>query len=462
MFQGSGVGTKDAMGLGSHREPIMSLFGAMTTAIAGLTSQSTAFSNVGDNLANTQTTGYKSVDTTFDNYITVSTATVNESGAVVARPEYNNSLQGSITSSTSPLSLAISGQGYFPVSAQNGTANGEPTFDGRQLYTRAGDFKLDSNGYLVNSSGNYLNGWPADSTGKIDETRLTPLQVGQSGYAPVPTTQASVSANLPATPPATTPPPSYTTELPVVDPEGTQQNLELTWTPSTTNANTWSLNITQQGSQTSLATVDVAFGTAGNPNAAQGTIGSVTATGGTGNPQTTTYGTSPNADVSFTANFNGLGNQPITLDLGKFGGTDGVTQFAGTDYNLVSTSQNGIKPGSFSSVSMQQNGDVQVNYDNGSSRVLAQIPVVTFASPDSLERQDGQAFLATNASGSPRVNQPGGNGAGTLVTSSLEGSNVDIASEFTKLIVAQRAYTANTKMVTTADDLLQATIDMKR
>ena len=162
-----------------------------------------------------------------------------------------------------------------------------------------------------------------------------------------------------------------------------------------------------------------------------------------------------------SANF-ALGSQPIKLDLGAFGGTDGVTQFAGTKYNLVSTSQNGVKPGSFSSVSLQQNGDVVVNYDNGSSRTLAQIPVVTFSSPDSLLRQDGQAFLATNASGTPRINQSGGNGAGSLVTSSLEASNVDIAGEFTKLIVAQRAYSANTKMVTTADDMLQQTIDMKR
>ena len=431
----------------------MSIFGAMTTAIAGLNAQSTAFSNVGDNLANTQTTGYKSVDTTFDNYITVSTATVNESGTVVARPQYNNSLQGSITSSTSPLSLAISGQGYFPVSSQNGTANGSPTFDGRQLYTREGDFKLDANGYLVNSSGNFLNGWPANADGTIDQTKLTQLQVGQSGYAPIPTSTATIAANLPATP--ATGATSFTTELPVVDAQGTSQDLELNWTQSAT-PNTWSLAVTQKDG-TSLATADVTFGANG---VQPGTIGSITSTG-TGTASTYAAGT--NATLAFTANFgSGLGNQPISLDLGKFGGTDGVTQFAGTSYNLVNTSQNGVKPGSFSSVSMQQNGDVQINYDNGSSRILAQIPVVTFASPDSLERQDGQAFLATNASGTARINQPGGNGAGTLVTSSLEGSNVDIAQEFTKLIVAQRAYSANTKMVTTADDMLQQTIDMKR
>lgn len=432
----------------------MSIFGAMTTAIAGLSSQSVAFSNVGDNIANTQTVGYKSVDTTFDNYITVSNSAVNESGSVVARPRYNNSLQGSITQASSPLDLAISGAGYLPVSARNGTANGEPTFSSVPLYTRAGDFKLDSTGYLVNSSGNFLNGWPADPvTGVINQTKLTPLQVGQSGYAPIPTSQASISANLPASPSALAP--QYTTELPINDAQGTPQNLELTWSQATPGSNSWQLSIAQQNNPTvPIATASLDFGSNGET---PGTISQVNSAYAASAPVKGT-----NATITFNAQYSNQPAQPITLNLGKYGGTDGVTQFAGTGYNLVGSSQNGVKPGSFSSVSMQQNGDVQVNYDNGSSRVLARIPIVTFSSPDSLQRQDGQAFTSTNESGNARINEPGGNGAGKLVISSLEGSNVDIASEFTKLIVAQRAYSANTKMVTTADDLLQQTIDMKR
>jgi flagellar hook protein FlgE len=103
-----------------------------------------------------------------------------------------------------------------------------------------------------------------------------------------------------------------------------------------------------------------------------------------------------------------------------------------------------------------------VNYDNGQSRVIAQVPLITFNNPDQLQRQDGQSFTATVDSGTPLAEQASTNGAGNLVVESVEGSNVDIATEFSKLIVAQRAYTANTKMVTTADDLLQQTIDMKR
>jgi flagellar hook protein FlgE len=121
-----------------------------------------------------------------------------------------------------------------------------------------------------------------------------------------------------------------------------------------------------------------------------------------------------------------------------------------------------VPPGSFSSLSTRSTGDLVVNYDNGQSRTIGRVPVVTFNNPDGLQRQDGQAFTATVASGTPLAEDAGTNGAGSLVTQSTESSNVDIASEFTKLIVAQRAYSANTKMVTTADDMLQQTIDMKR
>ena len=121
-----------------------------------------------------------------------------------------------------------------------------------------------------------------------------------------------------------------------------------------------------------------------------------------------------------------------------------------------------MPPGSFSSISTNSSGDISVNYDNGQSRPIARVPIVTFASPDALQRQDGQSFTATIASGAALTQDAGTNGAGNLVTGSVEQSNVDIAQEFSKLIVAQRAYSANTKLVTTADELLQQTIDMKR
>lgn len=239
-------------------------------------------------------------------------------------------------------------------------------------------------------------------------------------------------------------------------PLGSSHNLDLKWS-TTATPNVWSLSIANGA--TTIGSVNVAFGSASTNPVPEGTVGSVTASGPGLTPSA--YAAGQQATVSFTTTL-GPAAQPVTLNLGTFGGTNGVTQFAGSSYNLISLTQNGIEPGAFTGISAQTNGNLTVNYDNGQSRVVGQIPVVTFASADALQMHDGQAYTATKDSGTPRANEAGSNGAGNLVTSSLEGSNVDIASEFTKLIVAQRAYSANTKMVTTADELLQQTIDMKR
>jgi flagellar hook protein FlgE len=158
----------------------------------------------------------------------------------------------------------------------------------------------------------------------------------------------------------------------------------------------------------------------------------------------------------------GNGTQSITLNLGTYGQSAGVTQYSGNTFTLRGINQNGVPPGSFSGVTTTTAGDVQVTYDNGQSRTIARVPVVTFNDPNELQRQNGQAFTSSLASGDPLIQDAGTNGAGGIVTNSVENSNVDVASEFTKLIVTQRAYSANTKMVTTADELLQQTLDMKR
>jgi len=181
----------------------MSLFGAMSTAISGLSAQSAAFGNIGDNVANSQTIGFKRVDTSFEDYLTSSTSTSNQSGSVVARPDYANSVQGSVTLTDKPLDLAIAGQGFFTVSCELSSANGTGTFAPQQQYTRAGDFTLDRDGYLVNSAGGVLNGWLPNAKGVLDTSKMAPIQVGQAAFSPVATTQATLVANLPATPSST-------------------------------------------------------------------------------------------------------------------------------------------------------------------------------------------------------------------------------------------------------------------
>jgi len=446
----------------------MSLFGAMSTAISGLSAQSAAFGNIGDNVANSQTIGFKRVDTSFEDYLTSSTATSNQSGSVVARPDYANSVQGSVTLTDKPLDLAIAGQGFFTVSREISSANGTGTFAPQQQYTRAGDFTLDRDGYLVNSAGGVLNGWLPNAKGVLDTSKMAPIQVGQAAFSPVATTQATLVANLPATPSSTA---SVANPLQVFDALGNSQTLQLTWTqqPAATagaTSSTWTVKVALPNG-TSLGTADVSFGTNGAP---AGTISDVnnivpgTATtpppGGTIIAGSTYTAGSP-ATLTLKPDF-GSGPQAITLNLGSFGQGNGLTQYAGTDFSLKGLTQDGAAPGTFSGVTTRQNGDIVANYDNGQSRTVARVPLTLFANPDALQRQDGQAFSATRDSGGARTLGSGSNGAGNLVTQSVEGSNVDIAAEFSKLIVAQRAYSANTKMVTTADELLQQTLDMKR
>ena len=439
----------------------MSLFGSINTAISGLTAQSSAFGNISDNVANSQTVGYKRVDTSFIDYLTTSTPSQNQPGSVAAQPDYINNIQGAITQTDNPLGLAITGQGFFAVSETSGQVNGLPTFNAQQYYTRAGDFTMDKNGYLVNSAGQYLNGWSVNSlTGIADQNALSPIQISQTSYNPVATSNVTLSANLPATPStgtgtSTSP---ISSQITVYDALGTSHVVNLNWVQNSSNDWTVSIDASDDLSGGNLGSAEVQFGNASPNGVAAGTIGDITSTAGS--VTTTGYGAGQAATLQFSADF-GAGAQPITLNMGTYGQTGGVTQYADTTYSLHGLTQNGVPPGAFSGVTTQANGDVVINYNNGQNRVIAQVPVVTFNDPNALQRQNGQAFTSTTESGTPLAEAPGSNGAGTLVTGSVENSNVDIATEFSQLIVSQQAYSANAKVVTTADQLLQVTINMK-
>jgi flagellar hook protein FlgE len=468
----------------------MSLFGAISTAISGLNAQSTAFGNISDNVANSQTVGFKMVDTSFNDYLSTSTSTENQPGTVVAAPEYMNNVQGTISTSTDPLSMAIAGQGFFAVSQPTGTdARGNTVFAAQPYYSRAGDFQLNSSGYLVNSSGDYLNGWIANPlTGALNESQLQPIQVAQSVYKPVATQAITMAANLPAgatiDPASTSLPPSLidasgaatasiTAQVSVYDSGGTPHTVDLNWVPQvdatgTAIPNQWTVDAQMQGQNgtpaTDLVSVDVVFGADGTL-ASLGAAAAGTTAGAPAAPVASTSTTAGDpATVVFGTNLPTASGatQSLTINFGAIGRTTGVTQFAANTFTLRSINQDGVPPGSFSSVTTSSSGNLYANYDNGQARLIARVPVATFGNPNALQRQNGSSFTATLASGNPSLQDAGSNGSGTLVTGSVEQSNVDIASEFSKLIVAQRAYSANAKMVTTADDMMLQTIDMKR
>ncbi len=439
----------------------MSLLGALNSAISGLTAQSTSFSNISENVANAQTVGYKQVDTSFVDYLTTSNNTVNEPGAVVALPDYANSVQGTVTQTSNPLNMAIAGQGFFPVSQPTSTVNNVTSFSPQQYYTRAGDFQVNSAGYMVNSAGLYLNGWQVDqTTGLVNQNALAPIQVSQTVFNPVATSSVQLSANLPATPTAGTATATapISSDINVYDSLGTEHTVTLNWVQNA--ANDWTVSVNAPSlTPSALGSAEVTFGsTSGNPVPA-GTIGQIANV--TGTVTAAGYTTGQPAALDFTADF-GSGPQTISLNMGTYGLTNGVTQYAGSAYSLGGLTQNGVPPGSFSSVVAQADGSVVVNYNNGQSRTIAQIPIATFNAPDKLQSQNGQAFTATLLSGTPTAEAANTHGAGTIVTSSVEGSNVDIATEFSHLIVAQQAYSANAKMITAANQLLTTTIDMKQ
>jgi flagellar hook protein FlgE len=443
----------------------MSIFGAMNTAISGLDAQASQFANISDNMANSQTVGYKSIGTNFIDYLTSSTLTENQSGSVAARPDYENDLQGSIAQSTDPLSLAITGGGFFDVAEQDGTTStGGPAFSTAQYYTRTGDFTQNAQGYLQNSAGEYLEGWLVDpATGKLNTSATAPIQVSENPFAPIATSTVSLQENVPAVPTSSS---NLTSEVQIYDATGAPHELTMTWTPvpaapatagppavPAVAPNTWDVAISApDSSPATLGSATVVFN-------ADDTIASVTADPSSTNVATGTSSTQ--ADLTLTPIFNGV-TQSISLNLGDIGTSDGVTQYAGTDLTVRNTTQNGVPPGSFTGITTSAEGDISANYNNGQSVRLARVPLSTFADPDALQRENGQAFMADINSGAAQTQSAGDNGAGGLVVGSVENSNVDIASQLATMIVAQQAYGANAKVITTANELLTTTLDMKQ
>ena len=437
----------------------MSLYSSMNTALSGMSSQSRALGHISDNVANSQTTGFKRTDTNFVSYISESNSEVHRPGTVLARPDFTNQVQGTIEQVENPLAMAISGQGFFTAALPVGrNADGSRTFDARNFYTRAGDFNRDSEGYMVNGSGYVLQGWPV-TDGVVDKTQLVPIQVQEDAFTPTPTQELDFNGNLSAG--GTT---NQSTSIQVIDSLGRSRALTLTFAPTAlATDNTWTLSITAPaGTPTNLGSINIRFGQDGTVDQPDGTLAEFA--GATGTLAGSAANAGDPATVTFNADF-GQGAQPMTLNLGSFGVSGGLTQFAattGSGLSVNSFEQDGIPIGAFSSVSTQKNGDVRINYDNGQSRVVARVPVTVFKDADKLEHLDGQAFLRTTESGEARVVEAGEDGAGLLSTRAVERSNVDIATEFSKLILAQRAYSANTKIVTTVDELLQETLNMRR
>ncbi|MEJ0061970.1 MAG: flagellar hook protein FlgE [Alphaproteobacteria bacterium] len=451
----------------------MSVFSALNVAVNGLDAQSRAFANVSDNLANTQTVGYKRVDTSFQSLVTASNANINNPGGVSATPIYQNSIQGNLTQVDSGTSLAIQGNGFFGVRRGVTNASGDTAFSEESFYTRRGDFALSKDGYLINGAGYYLTGYPLDADGNKASADPNEIRISQLIDSPVPTSSLSYAANLPAGVPITYA--SSPSTINVIDALGGKHEVTFTWNKDNGGVadGEWTLTAKIAGGGTAGAdlTLNIPFNfDTLDPNA--GTLAAYVAAAaagsgieaGTGYTVTNPASTVPagKAVVAFTATFAGAGAQNVTLDFGSYQTAGGVTQFADSDLQVTTFQQNGIPRGSFQALEIDKNGFVSLHYDNGSSKIFYQVPIVQFYAPNNLQRQEGNAFSETTESGSPRLGAAGELGAGNIVGNALESSNVDIASEFAKMIQYQRTYSANSRVISTGSNMLEEIINVVR
>ncbi len=565
----------------------MGIFGAMTTAITGLQAQSKALEHISNNIANSQTTGYKRTETSFVDLVPDSPAKAQALGVVNANSRPTNSVQGDVSISDTETFMAINGDGYFIVGESIGITDGNLVFNNEDLYTRRGDFELDRFGHLVNGGGYYLKGLPIDAeTGNPSGSSPEIVTVSNDFLPAKATTLVDYRTNLASYPRTTASDenvpgselldPSEFANNPLVgsdefiqgsdatlfiensisggavtayDAGGNSANIQFRW--AKVDSVTY-IDASQQGSAVaglfgsadlvtdtplsasetltlqldSGAVTTLTFGsgvgeinttadlvsaieTAGNYRAFVDsdnrltissldgedltlggtgaanlglTAGTTTASEGTDTwnlfylEDSTATGTDAawrNVGTEYIFGNNGqLSPQVNSLtltaplvngiplgDIEISHGTNGITQFADANgtAKITDIGQNGFAAGELNGLAVSDEGRLVANYSNGQQLDIASVELATFNADGFLRKLDGGASQATDESGAPILGAQG-----SVVGSALESSNTDIADEFTKLIVTQQAYAANTRIVTTGDEMLQEALNMVR
>ena len=400
----------------------MSLMG---TAVSGMLANSNWLSNISQNVANANTTGYKDTGTEFSTIVDEVGNASSAAGGVTAAATSMNTQQGSVVGTTTSTDLAVKGDGYFIVSDANG-----------DIYlTRNGSFTPDAEGNLVNSAGYYLMGYDARAgaaTGTSNSLAgLVKVNTIASGEAATATTSGTLAVNLPSTDATATSPTTPETSLVVYDNLGAAHTIDLTYTYTSTSTDTngdpvynWSVSVDDATNNTSLGTSALSFDANGNLSS--------------GSPLTFTVqnGASVSLDVSNT------------------------TQLA-SSFAVNQATANGNAPSSLTGVTISTDGELDFQYSNGVSSPGYDIPLATVASEDNLTSINGNAFQANQNSGTVRVGTAGTGGLGSVASSSLEDSTVDLATELTNMIQAQSAYQANSKVFQTGADLLDILNNLK-
>ncbi|MBD8905255.1 flagellar hook protein FlgE [Methylorubrum zatmanii] len=458
----------------------MDVFSALQTAVSGLKAQSFSLNNISGNIANSQTTGFKRVDTGFVDMIPDRDARQQSSGSVAAYSEMTNSVQGNTVSTGVSTNMALDGQGFFVVRKKTTDAAGSESFSGSNLYTRRGDFSPDKDGYLVNGAGSYLIGASLDPvTGQTVGTG--PIKISNAIIPAKATTTITYSANLPKSP--ATANVATTKGLLSAFSDGTDARVTSgtgTGSVSQTNAQTLidssvagpALTIyTSSGAPVSVQTrwakvaaADTAAGTSDTWNlfyADKASVsGNLTSWSNVGQAFTFSASgqmTSPASSTVPVRNMtvDGINVGQINLDLGG-----GLTQYASATGTVTTNDlkQNGYASGTLNSVDVGENGVITGKYSNGSLIGLARVEVAQFVNPDGLKADSLGNYQQTVASGEAIS----GLKDTTVVGANVEQSNTDIAAEFSKMIVTQQAYSANTRVMSTAQTMISDLLNVIR
>jgi len=423
---------------------------ALYTAVSGMDASSTDLSVIGDNIANMNTVGFKESDINFGDVLSQSLSSGGITSQVGLGVDVTNVSpvfsEGSLETESSPLDLAINGDGMFMVNEGNTT-----------YYTRAGQFSLDQNGNVVNPDGAILQGYLANAAGQITGA-IGNLNLAANQSQANPTTTVSASVNLDST--ATQPAAAFT-----LNGNGTGNNDPANYNSSNsvtlydsqggahqvtqyfvkTGNNTWTVNYVE---------ADPAnpgdFINAGQQNLVFNANGSLN----TGN----------NAPINFTFGGGVTTPQPVTFNYGAGtagGGTglDMSTQF-GSTFSVTNVTQNGFSSGSLQSVSVSNTGVINGVYTNGQTQTIGQVALGRFMSENNLTKDGQNLYSESTNSGPPIVGTANSSGLGTISSSSLELSNVDLDQQFVDMISAQRSYEANSKVITTTDQMLSALVNM--
>jgi flagellar hook protein FlgE len=407
----------------------MGILTSLFSAVSGLNTYGNAMSVIGNNIANVGTAGFKSSRASFADLVSASLgggSTTGQVGLGVFLNDVQTSfVQGSLSNTGNTLDLAIDGNGFFNVRDAAGTVS----------YSRAGQFQVNNLGEIVDPSGRFLQGYQASTTGIILGT-VGNITLSTATIAPQASSTAAVEANLNAASavPATVFNPTdattynFSNGITINDSLGAQHQLRLYYVKSA--ANTWNLHSQIDGGATTAQT-NLVFNTSGVLTGGGAQTFSLPITGGAATPLS------------------------VAMDFSK------ITQF-GSASSLTNQTQNGFTSGSFKSLSIDKEGRVVAQSTNGQTRTLSQVVLSRFTNPDGLARSGENGFAATIDSGAPLDGAPTNNGLGRLISETIEQSNVDLGKEFVDMIITQRAFQANSKTITTTDEMLQELVNLKR